>query len=545
MQRESRTRLMVQSSLDVSFILFRCKFYSIINTRENFPYFYINMRADKDWFKDRGYPHFTNKTPLSIRKKVERYVTNRKKVSHHSFSPLIFKEIRQRRYKFSDFNGKERRSHKKVKNGKVVSNTKTREILYATHIDAHIYSYYTQQIITPKYESYLQKNTLLSDSITAYRQIETDNKLKFKNNVHFAKDVFDEIKRRENCVALVLDIENFFPSLNHKKLKLAWAKILAHKTLPKDHFNLFKAITRFSYVRLKDLKTNKGHFDEKELSKLKKDGKNTFFNGIKDLINSDIIIHKNQKKDIDKNLMGIPQGLPISALLANIYMLTFDESVINELSIKYNIFYRRYSDDIVIICEENQIKMIEDFVNAEMIKNKLTVSLEKTEKTLFKLDKGRLKSYKIEKNGYLKENLPLNYLGFEFYGYQTLIKSKNLAKFYREMKETVKRKHKRAEIIKEKHLLDEAPIFKRKIYRLYSFKGEQSRMLPSKRTVFINGKAKTEYFERKFRGNYIRYAYRASDDLGAPEIKRQLRKHWKILQKTLRKYEFSNVKKES
>jgi hypothetical protein len=507
------------------------------------PLLLFNMKAQKDWFKDRGYPHFSNKTPLSIRKNIERYVTNQKKVSQHAFHPLIFKEIKQRRYKLSDFNEEERRSHKKIKNGQVVSNTKTREILYATHIDAHIYSYYTQQIITPKYEAYLTQNPLLSNSITAYRQIKTDDKLKYKNNVHFAKDVFDEIKLRENCVALVLDIENFFPSLNHKKLKLAWAKILGYKTLPRDHFNLFKATTRFSYVKLKDLKTKNGHFDEKELSKFKKEGKHTFFKSIKDLIDSDIIIHKNQKKDSESNLMGIPQGLPISALLANIYMLAFDESVINELTLKHDVFYRRYSDDIVMICKESQIKLIEDFVKDEMLKNQLTVSLEKTEKTLFKINNGRLQSYKIENNGNLKENVPLNYLGFEFYGYQTLIKSKNLAKFYREMKETIKRKHKRVETIKEKHLLDEAPIFKRKIYRLFSFKGEQSRMLPAKRTVFINSKAETEYFERKFRGNYLRYAYRASDDLEAPEIKRQLRNHWKILQKTLKKYDFSNVKK--
>ncbi|RCW91402.1 reverse transcriptase domain-containing protein [Winogradskyella arenosi] len=503
------------------------------------------MRTQKDWFKDRGYPHFTNKTPMSVRKKVERYVTDQQKVSHHSFSPLILKEIKQRRYKSSDFNGTERRSHKKLKNGKIASNTKIREILYATHIDAHIYSYYTQQIIAPKYEAYLQQNNLLSNSITAYRQIETDDKLKFKNNVHFAKDVFNEIKKRENCVALVLDIENFFPSLNHKKLKLAWAKILGNKTLPKDHFNLFKAITRFSYVKLKDLKTKNGQFDEKELSKLKQDGKHTFFESIIDLIYSDIIIHKNQKKDSDRNLMGIPQGLPISALLANIYMLAFDETVINELCIKQDVFYRRYSDDIVMICKEDQINLIEEFVKSEMNKYRLTVSLEKTEKTLFKLNKGQLQSYKIKKNGGLKLNIPLNYLGFEFYGYQTLIKSKNLAKFYREMKETVKRRHKRSEIIKEKYLLDEAPLFKRKIYRLYSFKGEKSRMTPTKRTAFINGKAKTESFDRKFRGNYLRYAYRASDDLEAPEIKRQFRNHWKILQKTLKKYDFSNVRKDS
>ena len=215
----------------------------------------LAMKKEKDWFKDRGYPHFSNKTPVSVRKQVENYVSNPKKISKHSFFPLIFKEIKQRRYKTSNFNGEFKRSHKKYENGKIVSNTKIRNILYASHIDAHIYSYYTQKIITPKYEEYLKINPNLSNSITAYRQIETLDKLKFKNNVHFAKDVFDEIKKRKNCVALVLDIENFFPTLNHKKLKLAWAKILSLKTLPKDHFNLFKAITRFSYVKLNDLRT--------------------------------------------------------------------------------------------------------------------------------------------------------------------------------------------------------------------------------------------------------------------------------------------------
>lgn len=501
----------------------------------------MNKKNEKDWFKDRGYPHFSNKTPMSVRNKVKHYVSNPLKISKHSFLPLIFKEIKQRRYKESDFNNTIKRSHKKLKDGILVSNSKIREILYATHIDAHIYSYYTQKIITPKYETYLRKNRLLSDSITAYRRIETEDKVKFKNNVHFAKDVFLEIKKRENCVALVLDVENFFPSLNHKKLKLAWAKILGNKTLPKDHFNLFKACTRFSYVKLEDLKTKNNHFDEKQLARHRKKGKHTFFNAIQELLDSDIIIHKNQKKNLNRELVGIPQGLPISALLANIYMLGFDEAVINELTLKHNVYYRRYSDDIVVLCKENQIDFVEDFIISEVKKIDLKISKEKTEKTLFKRSNNRLQSYKIKKDNTLQENFPLNYLGFEFYGYQTLIKSKNLAQFYREMKQTVKRKYKRVEHIKEKELLDEAPLHKRKLYRLYSFKGVKSRKIPAKRTDFVNGIAKTEFFERKFRGNYLRYAYRASDDLNAPEIKRQLRNHWKILQKTLKKYEFSNV----
>ncbi|WP_417785083.1 reverse transcriptase domain-containing protein [Tenacibaculum sp.] len=494
----------------------------------------MNKKREKDWFKNRGYIHFTNKTPLVDKKKILNYVKNSKKVALHSFSPLIFKEIKQRRYKESDFNGVKRRSHKKIKKEQIISNTKIREILYATHIDAHIYSYYSQKIITPKYESTLKTNLKLSEAVTAYRQIETECGLKFKNNIHFAKEVFSEIKKRENCVALVLDIENFFPSLNHKKLKLAWAKILGCKSLPKDHYNIFKSATRFSYVKLNDLKIKNGHFDEKRIAENRKKGKDTFFDNIKELIDSDVIIHKNQKKDNNKKLQGIPQGLPISALLANIYMLSFDETIINKLTEKHNIFYRRYSDDIVVLCEENQIEFVEDFIINQVKKIHLTISKEKTEKILFKKHNNRLQSFKIKKDKTLQFNFPLNYLGFEFYGYQTLIKSKNLAQFYRNMKQSVKRKHKRVEKVKEKYLLDEAPIFKRKVYRLYSFKGIKSRKLP------VKGKD----YEKKFRGNYIRYAYRASEELEAPEIKRQLRNHWKILQNTLKKYEFSNVDKD-
>ncbi|MFK7048780.1 reverse transcriptase domain-containing protein [Flavobacterium columnare] len=502
------------------------------------------MNKTKDWFKDRGYPHFTNKTPLSIKKDIERYISNSEKIAKHSFSPLIFKEINQRRYKLSDFNGIERRSHKKLdKNGNIISNTKVREILYATHIDAHIYSYYTQKIISPKYEEYLKNNVQLSNSISAYRQILTEDESKFKNNVHFAKDIFDEINKRENCVVLAFDVENFFPTLNHKKLKLIWAKILGCKALPKDHYNVFKAATKFTYIKLNDLKIKNKHFDEKKLAQLRKEGKHTFFNNIKELIDSDIIIHKNQKHKKGK-IIGIPQGLPISALLANIYMLPFDEAIVNELTVKKNVYYRRYSDDIIVICKESEVETIENFVLNKIKEIDLIISEEKTEKTLFKKDNEKLQSFQIKGDKLIKD-MPLNYLGFEFYGYKTLVKSKNLASFYRQMKQAIKRKSKRIEKLNEKKLLDESPIFKRKIHRLYSYKGVKTRTLPSKKSEFKNGRLIVKTFNRKFRGNYIKYIYNASNEMDAPEIKKQIRNHWRIMQKTLKKYNFSNVKNES
>ncbi|HEX8576836.1 MAG TPA: RNA-directed DNA polymerase (Reverse transcriptase), partial [Flavobacterium sp.] len=263
----------------------------------------------EDWFKDRGYPHFTHRTPLAVKAKILRYINNPDKVAKHSFAPFILKTLSQRRYKLSTFGKIEKRSHKILSNGITKSNEKIREILYATHIDAHIYSYYSQEILSDKYEKYLESNIHISTVVSAYRQIPTFCKTKFKNNMHFAKDVFDEIKIRQNCVALAFDIENFFPSLNHRLLKLIWSKMLNCKALPPDHYNIFKSVTNFSYVKLQDLKTKKRHFDEKELSKLKKKG-NILFQNIAKLIDSPVVIHKNQKHR-NGNLIGIPQGLPI------------------------------------------------------------------------------------------------------------------------------------------------------------------------------------------------------------------------------------------
>jgi len=497
------------------------------------------MIKEKDWFKERGYPHFTNKTPNRIRKGVEKYIKDRSNVATHSFSPLIFKEIKQRRFKLSQFDGVLKRSHRKVSKNKIQSTAKIREILYSTHIDSHIYSYYSHTIIGPKYEEHLKRDTDLDTAVTAYRRIKTIDGLKHKNNVHFAQDVFDEIKQRGNCAVLAFDIENFFPSLNHKLLKSIWSKVLDCKSLPEDHYNLFKAITKFSYVRLDDLKIRKRGFDEKKLAKLRRNGNDKYFESLKELVNSNTIIHKNQKKK-DGKIVGIPQGLPISALLANIYMLPFDSKIIRHLVKEKGMFYRRYSDDIILICNPEHIKEVKEIIGKEIQKIKLKISLEKTEITIFKEFNGRLQSYQLQENKH-KFNRPLNYLGFEFYGYQTLIKSKNLSGFYREMKMAIKRKDRRVSAVKEKYLLDEAPIFKTKIYRLYSHKGARSRRIPTKKNEFRNGQQISRSFKRKYRGNFIKYAYLASDTMNAPEIKKQLRNHSKILQKAINKYEFSNV----
>lgn len=494
--------------------------------------------SKKDWFKDRGYLHLTNRITKKDKAKVSNYVSNRDKVIKHKFSPFILKQTNTRRYKYSDNLG--RRSHKKVDDrGQIIANSKMRPIMYSTHIDSHIYSYYSHKIIQSKYEKCLKIDNVLDESITAYRQIKSDDNLRFKYNVDFAKEVFNEIKERKNCAVLAFDIENFFPSLNHLLLKNVWSSILGTKSLPKDHYAIFKSITNYSYFYYDDLRAKpKGHLDEKKIGQLRNKGKFQLFENYEDFSVAEIQVYKNQKKR-NGIISGIPQGLPISAMLANLYMLPFDKNIVEKLVKFKECYYRRYSDDLVIICKNEDIEQAEKIVLEEIKKIKLTISVDKTEKFRFKTVNNKLECFKI-KNAQLIPNSYLQYLGFDFYGYKTLIKSANVSRFYREMKESISIKAKRIQSVQRKGLTENAIIFKRKIYRLYSFKGIQSRKLPASKIIYGRGKLIKKEYLKKYRGNFIKYAYRASDIMEAPEIRRQLRRHMIILKKYMAKFEFDN-----
>ncbi len=497
----------------------------------------INKNTKKDWFKDRGYLHLTNRINIKDRKKIFSYISQSENVAKHRFLPLILRTTKNRRFKFSKEIGK--RSHKTInEKGDFVSNAKTRPIMYSTHIDSHIYSYYSKEIIQILYEKELAKSNSLNESITAYRQLVKKSEGRYKFNVDFAKEVFDEIKSRGNCAVLAFDIKNFFPSLNHKKLKLIWASLLGCKSLPKDHYNIYKSITRFSYFHYNDLRQRKnGNLNEKKIAKQKNQGNFQLFESIYEFLESDIQIYKNQKK-MKGRLAGIPQGLPISAMLANLYMLPFDQSIIKNLVKEKGCFYRRYSDDLVVVCSTDMIEEVAQFVHKSIEEIDLVIERNKTEKYIFKKDIEKLKCYKISEEKLIPNSFLL-YLGFEFYGYKTLLKSANISEFYREMKESVKMKRKRINSAKVKYLTNDETLYKRKLYRLFSYRGKATykRFLPSKLVIHNGHKLVVRNIERRYRGNFIKYAYRAADIMDAPEIRRQVRRHNVILKSYLTKHE--------
>jgi hypothetical protein len=493
----------------------------------------------KDWFKDRGYMHLTNKTTPKQKPRLAKYFSDPVKVARHRFCPLILRNSTTRRLRFSNERGK--KSHKAIDDvGNIISNAKVRPIEYATHIDSNLMSFYAHKKISPLYEKALKSSKQLNESITAYRRIPTNDKIRFKYNVDFAKDVFDEIKKRKECAVLAFDIKSFFPSINHKILKREWCTLLGTKSLPKDHYVIYKAMSKYSYIYYDDLRLGyKGNLDEKKIAKLRSQGKFQFFRDYEDIKESGIQVYKNQHK-VNDEPSGIPHGLPLSALMANIYMLPFDKMIIKELVDIKGCFYRRYSDDLVVVCDQNELESVDKFVMEIVKQIKLKIAPEKTEKFIFKNLNNRLECFKLD-DEVLIRNSYLQYLGFDFYGYKTLIKAANLASFYRDMKESIAMKARRIKQVQEKYLIDQKIIYKRRLYRLYSFKGVKSRQLePRKKLVFENGRLNQTETPKKYRGNFIKYAYRASDIMEAPEIRRQIRRHMIILKRYMSKFDFDN-----
>jgi len=503
-----------------------------------------------EWLKSKGYLHITAQIDVQNRgNEILSKVQNRDYVAKYAFYPLIHAIIKERKYKRINDN---RRAHSYAENGQYKRSTKHRPLHYATHLDAIIFGYYAE-LLQIEYEKKVKTNSQLDSAIIAYRKIPIENESTNKSTIHFAKEVFDEIKKRchsdGDCCVLTFDIKSFFSSLNHLRLKKAWANLLDLDTLPNDHYNVFKAATKFSYILKDDLRLNtkRKEFDEKELARIRNEhGIQAFFDSPKSFrekINSgELKIHKYpfRNKDTGKP-MGIPQGLPISAVLANLYLLEFDLKIIELITNKLNGYYRRYSDDIIVICKQSDAEYVENFVQNTIQEMDVEISGNKTEKFIFKLtDKKDISSIRLSKTG-SRQGAPLTYLGFEYNGKHILIKSANLAKFYRRMISSVKRKANRAKKIAEKTPGLKPYVFKQQLYRLYNTKPlSKVKIFTRWKKLKKNNLGKFQLITGKKsriqKSNYLSYTYRASIILNDPAIMNQIKKHKKIFHQALHRH---------
>lgn len=128
-------------------------------------------------------------------------------------------------------------------------------------------------------------------------------------------------------------------------------------SLPADHFNVFRAITKYAVVDKKNLYERLGHFGEKATAggtPIK--GYRTPYKHVPKCLchgkkfRELIAGRGSQKSIVETNYKpyGIPQGAPISDLLANVYLLDFDATVAGWVREIGGVYYR-YSDDILIV----------------------------------------------------------------------------------------------------------------------------------------------------------------------------------------------------
>lgn len=432
------------------------------------------------WWKDRRYVHFdARRRPED----VIPLVTSPTAVAAHSFWPLIYFEKAERRWKGEHAGWKR----------------KERPISYAAHLDSHILAYYANKL-GGLYEQALEE-TGLSSVVLAYRKhaVGPGAPGRGKANFHFAADAFVDISVLGDCEVIALDIERFFDSIPHRPLKYRWSDLLQSASLPPDHYAVFKAVTRFAFV------------PEREIRAALKMGRRRFRKQPSIGMSSmqfDELIRKKGLIDWNRKPYGIPQGLPISGLLANLVLFPIDKAMADAAS-SVGGSYRRYSDDILIIAPHGKAHGLEEVLKRELDELQLSVQDAKTVRVTFS----------ASEDGRLRSERPLQYLGLEFDGRSVRLRPQTLVRFSKRMLRAVRRARRSA----ERHCRsgDALRLRRRDLYARYSY------MRPHPETPN----------RRRPRGSFFEYARRAGEELDRQGIKahfvsqidRQLRKQWRRL----------------
>lgn len=493
----------------------------------------------KDWFKIKGYPHIGPQLSSKDRRWVETLVENPEWVSCYSFLPFIHKKLKVRKFRRAVING--------IRTKQRVLNYKERELFYASHLDAVVYGYYAN-LLNTRYEHILEKSNF-NECITAYRKINHPGTARNKCNVDFANEVFEYIRKanRPEIITITVDISKFFDSLDHSILKQKWKRVLECGTnLPPDHYNIFRNICKFSYVDEKDIfnlfssriecLTKGGNKKTRSITKKKyliEKGAISFcsMDEIKELRNKNYI-RSNKYTAADRTQIrnkGIPQGSPISAVLANIYMLDFDQQIHEMVDSAGFGLYRRYSDDMIVVTTPEHEQGILDALNSLIGLYKLQIQTDKTKVFHFKRDVDRISCFEKNSQG-LSANTKLEYLGFSFDGSTTRLKSSSLSAFYRKMKRSIRRG---AFYTNANNTDTKGKLFKTRLYKRFTYIGA------SRRRIYKRKAGSTSQWILTHRhdwGNFISYAQLAASQMSENGIKRQIRKCWRKFHEVLSRY---------
>lgn len=339
---------------------------------------------------------------------------------------------------------------------------KLRPIRFASHGDAAYLQAYAEHLNAPYEQALVQDGT--SGSVLAYRR-------GGGTNIHHAKALFDEVKVRRDCAVFAMDISGFFDCLDHTLLRDEVAGLIGVTRLQGHHATVWKNVTKYSWVETVDLDSLLGRMRDRQGRVCSP---------------ADFANHVRGRKEglvrTHDQPFGIPQGTPVSGLYANIYLRTFDREMISWCA-RMGGSYRRYSDDIAVILPFGaKTRHVVPVVEKMLADVGLAMSVDKTDTADFK-------------GGLLVSSSPIQYLGFTFDGQRTLIRPSSIDAYLGKMRRGI---HAKMVAAKAKRV-SSPEVYMRESLARYTHLGK--------------------------RRNFLRYAYKAADVMGCPEIRQQVSRH--------------------
>jgi RNA-directed DNA polymerase len=399
-----------------------------------------------DWFKPRNYKHFD--VPVGPAWAASLTPSN---VVSHAWSPLLHWIKATPRYKPTE--------------GKTVM--KERDIMHASHRDACILSKYSA-VLTEKLDAFYCANGL-NEAVVAYRSLG-------KSNYHFASTAQEFVRQHQVVEAMCFDVTGFFDNIEHKRLKKRLKAILGVSELDQDWHRVFRAVSRYSFVKKEDLQ---GHpvFG----IRMKQQSASRPIATVREMNAAGIPIH------INRSGVGVPQGTPISASLSNLYLADFDK-LVKGLADKFGALYQRYSDDILIICMPEHANELANAVAVGLGAEALQLQHAKTVRQRFSDN----------------ERTDFQYLGYQLGIEEALIRPGSLSRQWRTLKKSMRRSKLTA--AKLAATGKKEAIFTRKLRNRFTHVGVR---------------------------NFLDYANRSSDNLESNAIRQQVKKLRKFATKQL------------
>ena len=357
--------------------------------------------------KIKNYAHFDLRVSFSS---VQNEVTNSEFVKRHGFYPLI------------------RREHRKIKWENGVPITDPRPISYAAHKDRCIYQYYASWLNIIYNEKV--RDSGIDQSAIAYRTNKPGT-----STCDFAERLFSYVRKSGPCWVLTGDFRHFFDTVDHQYLVEQVRTLFPGGMIPEDMFRVIRSAMRYSYIDIRDL--------------LDYYGLPFSVSGIKRLNNKKCVMgpahfRRFVKSKIhvpwrEKGEIGIPQGLPISGVLANIHLMDFD-TCLAAFAEAHGGIYMRYCDDFAIAILEGTASprfLLDSLLGFVAGIPGLAIHSSKTK--MFKYDnRGLCKVNMQTLEPFPAGGAQINYLGFSFDGRSVRLRQQTIGRFYRKTYRRVK-----------------------------------------------------------------------------------------------------------